>query len=138
MKKFLMMMAMLAVLAGCHKPDPVKPKTDVSGIWELTNVSTKAASIGSVSVSVYLNLDAAGTFSLYQKIGEGRYTAFTGSWLLADDDTLSGTYDGGKAWGPYAASVSGNTLTLVSAGGKEVDTYTKVSSIPSAVTDNLY
>ena len=138
MKKYLMMMAMLAVLAGCHKPDPVVPvKTDVSGIWELTNVSTKA-SVGSVTVSVYIEFLAGGTFSLYQKIGEGRYTAFTGSWLLGDDDTLSGTYDGGKAWGPYAASVSGNTLTLVSAGGKEVDTYTKVSSIPSAVTDNLY
>jgi len=137
MKKILFALAMLAMLASCGKPDPVKPKTDVSGVWELSNVATKA-SVGSVSVSVYLDLVAGGNFTLYQKIGDGRYTVFSGTWTLSDDDHLSGTYSDGKGWGPYAASVSGNTMKLESAGSKEVDTYNKITAIPESVTSNTY
>lgn len=138
MKKFLFILALAAALVACQKPDdPVKQATDVSGVWELTNVSTKA-SVGSVQVSVYLDLVAGGSFTLYQKIGDGRYTVFKGSWKLSEDDLLSGTYEDGKAWGPYEATVSGSSMTLVSAGGKEVDTYKKIASIPDSVTSNTY
>jgi hypothetical protein len=138
MKKFLLILALAAASVACQKPDdPVKQATDVSGVWELTNVSTKA-SVGSVQVSVYLDLVAGGSFTLYQKIGDGRYTVFKGGWKLSEDDRLSGTYEDGKAWGPYEATVSGSSMTLVSAGGKEVDTYKKIASIPDSVTSNTY
>lgn len=138
MKKILCILGLLGLLAACGKePDPVVPATDVTGAWELSNVSTKA-SVGSVTVSVYVDFSSDGTFSLYQKIGDGRYSAFSGKWLLSDDDILSGTYEGGKSWGPYEASVSGSTLTLVSSGGSEVDTYRKIASIPDAVKENCY
>ena len=133
-----MILALAAASVACQKPDdPVKQATDVSGVWELTNVSTKA-SVGSVQVSVYLDLVAGGSFTLYQKIGDGRYTVFKGGWKLSEDDRLSGTYEDGKAWGPYEATVSGSSMTLVSAGGKEVDTYKKIASIPDSVTSNTY
>ena len=95
-------------------------------------------SVGNVQVSVYIEFASGGSFTLYQKIGEGRYTMFTGSYSLSADNKLSGSYNGGSAWGPYDVALSGGTLTLTSAGGKEVDTYKKISAIPESVTGNLY
>ena len=144
MKKFWYIAAsLLMLLAACNK-EPVDDggggggddtKVSVEGSWELSSVTTKA-SVGGVTVSVYVTF-SGGSFTLYQKIGEGRYTQFTGSYTL-NDKTLTGNYAGGKSWGPYTAAMSGGNLTLTSAGGKEVDTYKKIGSIPSSVTDNLY
>lgn len=138
MKKIACILALAGLLVACEK-DPVIPEPvyGVDGAWELSSVSTKA-SVGGVTVSVYLAFDSAGTFSLYQKIGEGRYTVFSGKWQLKDDNTLSGTYSGGASWGPYAAEITSSTLTLTSPGGKEVDTYKKIASIPDSVTQNTY
>lgn len=140
MKRFLTLLACVALFSACHgnDPEPTVPQLDVTGIWELSSVSTKA-SVGSVTVSVYIDFAADNSFTLYQKIGEGRYTKFTGSYNLDKDAAqLSGSYAGGSAWGPYSASREGNTLTLASAGGKEVDSYKKIEAIPASVTENLY
>ena len=139
MKKFMCILALLGLMTACQdKPDdPVIVALDVTGAWELTSVSTKA-SVGSVSVSVYVEFAEAGTFSLYQKIGEGRYTAFSGKWRITDNEILSGTYSDGASWGPYNAEVSGGNLILASSGGKEVDTYKKIASIPDSVKENTY
>ena len=139
MKKLLILAAvLLPLLAGCGKPDDGKgQKVEVTGVWELSAIATKVT-IGTETVSVYLDFAAGGTFTLYQKIGDGRYMVFKGSWKLSEDDHLSGTYEDGKAWGPYEATVSGSTMTLVSAGGKEVDSYKKIASIPETVTSNTY
>ena len=144
MKKVLTILAAAALLlCACNKPDGggsgggggEDTPLSVEGSWELTNVTTKA-SVGGVSVSVYVSF-TSGKFTLYQKIGDGRYTQFTGTYTLKDK-ALSGQYDGGKNWGPYTATMSGTNLTLTTAGGKETDTYKKIGSIPSTVTDNLY
>jgi len=141
MKKLLTLLACMALLAACNGNDPDQPtvpELDVAGTWELSSVSTKA-SVGSVTVSVYIDFAADNSFTLYQKIGEGRYTKFEGTYNLNKDAAkLSGSYAGGSAWGPYSASRDGNTLTLASAGDKEVDTYKKIDSIPASVTENLY
>lgn len=140
MKKFLLMAACVLAILACQKESgetPTPASTGVVGIWELTSVATKVA-VGDVQVSVYIEFTEGGSFSLYQKLGEGRYTSFTGNYALASDGKLSGSYSGGSSWGPYEAAVSGETLTLTSAGGKEVDTYKKIASIPENVTNNLY
>lgn len=140
MKRILTLLACVALFSACNgkDPEPTVPQLDVTGIWELSSVSTKA-SVGSVTVSVYIDFAADNSFTLYQKIGEGRYTKFTGSYNLDKDAAqLSGSYAGGSAWGPYSASREGNTLTLASAGGKEVDSYKKIEAIPASVTENLY
>lgn len=143
MKKFFVMAAMLLALAACggkDNPDPTpdpETKLDVTGCWELSGVTTKV-SVGSVNVNVYIEFVSGGSFTLYQKLGEGRYTVFTGTYALSADAKLSGTYTGGASWGPYTAALNGSNLTLTPAGGKEVDTYKKISSIPTDVTSNVY
>ena len=155
MKKLFALAAVLLTIAACggkDNPDTPSPtpgaggsggggstttKVDVTGSWELIGVETKV-SVGSVNVSVYITFDSGGSFTLYQKIGEGRYSVFTGTYTMSSDNKLSGKYSNNAAWGPYTAALSGGKLTLTSAGGKEVDTYTKISSIPAAVSGNTY
>lgn len=132
--------AALCLVTACGKnkqPDKQENKAlAVAGVWELSDIVTKA-SIGSVNVSVYLDFASEGSFTLYQKIGEGRYTKFTGTYTV-EKDSLSGKYADGKAWGPYKAEVNGSTLTLVKEGGSETDTYRKIDAVPAEVTSNLY
>ena len=141
MKKLLLcLVAGMLLLGACNKPEGggegggEETKLSVEGSWELSGVTTKAT-VGSVNVSVYVTF-ASGQFTLYQKIGEGRYTQFTGTYTLSGN-ALTGKYADDKAWGPYTAALSGGNLTLTSAGGKEVDTYRKVSAIPESVLNNL-
>lgn len=142
MKRLLyaLSIAALCLLVACgkeNKPGKGGSKAPaIAGVWELSDIATKA-SIGSVAVSVYLDFADGGSFTLYQKIGEGRYTKFTGTYTV-DKDSLSGKYADGKAWGPYKAEVNGSSLTLVKEGGSETDTYRKIDAIPAEVTSNLY
>lgn len=152
MKKLFALAAVLLTIAACggkDNPDTPSPtpgggggggsttKLDVTGSWELSGVETKV-SVGSINVSVYISFTSDGSFTLYQKIGEGRYTRFTGTYTVSADNKLSGKYSNNAAWGPYTAAMASGKLTLTSAGGKEVDTYTKISSIPTSVTQNIY
>ena len=86
-------------------------------------------------MSVYVEFASGGSFSLYQKIGDGRYTHFTGSYTYTND-VLSGKYSTGASWGPYNVTLDATTLKLSTS--KEEDTYKKVSSIPSSVTSSVY
>lgn len=152
MKKLFALAAVLLTIAACggkDNPDTPSPtpgggggggsttKLDVTGSWELSNVETKV-SVGSVNVTVYISFTSDGSFTLYQKIGEGRYTRFTGTYTVSADNKLSGKYSNNAAWGPYTAAMASGKLTLTSAGGKEVDTYSKISAIPTSVTQNIY
>jgi hypothetical protein len=134
--------AALCLLTACGKdkqPGKEESKTQapaIAGVWELSDIATKA-SVGSVNVSVYLDFASDGNFTLYQKIGEGRYTKFTGTYAL-DKDSLSGKYSDGKAWGPYKAEINASALTLTKEGGNETDTYRKIDAVPETVTTNLY
>ncbi len=137
MKKFWLLAVAVTLFMACTKKDDT-PKLDVTGAWELSSVATKAT-VGSETVSVYVDFASAGSFTLYQKIGNGRYTVFTGTYTLdATAGKLSGKYNGGKAWGPYSAAMEGSNLTLTSDGGKEVDTYKKIDAIPESVKNNIY
>lgn len=139
MKKVLTMAAVVLALFACKKegsenPTPIE---SIEGVWELSNVATKV-SVGDIQVSVFVEFASDNTFTLYQKIGEGRYSKFNGSYAMAADGKLSGSYSGGSSWGPYDAVVDDKALILTSAGGKEVDTYKRVDAVPTSVTNNLY
>lgn len=139
MKKMLFIAAvLLPLLAGCTKPGgETSAKADVTGVWELSAIATKV-SIGSETVSVYLDFAVGGTFTLYQKIGAGRYTRFEGTYSLSDENVLSGSYSDASAWGPYKAERDGSTLKLTSSGEKETDSYKLIDAIPAAVLENVY
>ena len=135
MKKIFTVLAVLAIAACCKPKTPETPKLAVDGMWELSAAQTKV-SLGGEEVSVYISF-TEGAFVLYQKIGAGRYSVFTGSYSIDQDKAqLSGTYASGKAWGPYDCTCADGTLTLES--GTEKDTYTKIDGIPESVTSNVY
>jgi len=137
-KVFYLAAALLLALTGCKKEDTPQQSNvlDIAGVWELSSVTTKV-NVAGVEVSVYLDFAAGGSFTLYQQIGEGRYTKFTGSYTCTET-SVSGSYSSGKPWGPYTATVDASQLVLTSASGKETDTYKKVGSVPASVTGNLY
>lgn len=141
MMKSLRTMVLTAVAAvltltavSCGKSNKDKDELSIDGTWELYSVETKTATVGTVSVDVYLEFKD-GSFLLYQRIGEGRYTRFDGSYLLKKKE-LTGTYAGGKAWGPYEVELTESDLILTK--GSEKDTYKKIASIPEKVLSNMY
>ena len=141
MMKFrtMVMTAVAAVLTlaavSCGKSHSDKDEASIEGCWELSNVSTKSTMVGTVSVDVYIEFHE-GSFTLYQRIGEGRYTRFDGSYKLGKKNELTGSYTGGKAWGPYTAEISESELILTTASEKA--TYRKIASVPEQVLSNLY
>mgnify|MGYP002622885875 CR=1 FL=1 len=144
MKRMLLMAAgLLVMLTACDKEKPENGGTTTAdtskivGEWSLTGISTKAATLGGQTISVYVSFSSDNKFQLYQQIGQGWYTYYSGSWTLKDG-TLSGTYDSGAAWGStYTVALDGDTMSLTSAGGSETDTYTR-TSIPAEVKNKTW
>ena len=127
--------ALLLVSCGSGNKEE-KVSLSVDGCWELTSVTTKSATVGSETVSVFIEF-SSGAFTLYQKIGQGRYTVFTGFYYLSEkDQTLIGTYADGTAWGPYEVACSDANMSLTK--DSETDTYKKIEAIPAAVASNTY
>ena len=94
--------------------------------------------VSDIDADIYLQFGNFFDFELYQKIGEGAYRLYKGTWEL-DEDTamLSGKYNDGAAWGSgYTVSVSedGNSMTLTPSEGSEAQVYRK-ESIPSEVKE---
>ncbi len=141
MKKYLMIvLAALAVaLTGCggdSKEEDKDTKLDITGIWQLTRVETRSATIGSQTVNVYIEF-SSGSFTLYQNLGGDRYEKFTGTYSLYGN-LLSGTYSTGASLAStYTVEVEGSTMTLTTSGGQEADVYSKISAIPQTVIDSV-
>lgn len=140
-KKLAMMVAVAvaaAFVVACGSKVDKAPS--VEGEWELVDVefATKSAVVGSETVFVYINFDAKGTFAMYQKLGEGRFRKFSGTWSCSNG-ILNGTYSDGKNWGcPYKVSRDGDTLVMVSfPDGKDSYTYSKCT-IPEEVKKNSW
>lgn len=133
--------ALVFAFSGCKPDNPEEggeqtPKSPFAGSWELTAVSTKVA-VGNVDVSVYIVFTET-DFELYQKIGEGRYTKFEGTYIYGSDKTLSGAYSNSRPWGPYTVEFSSDKNTLTLSIGNESDTYKKIDAVPQSVKDNIY
>jgi len=138
MKKILILIFAVLCLTCCSKDEPEKKEevNPIIGTWELSQVSTKAVTYGSTQVSVYLIFEKAGTFTIYQKVGDGRYKCYSGTYTYANG-VLNGTYSDSKAWASsYEASFEGNKMTLTQSSGTEKDIYVK-SSIPANLINSL-
>lgn len=129
MKKYIYtLIALLLIATGCRKDKPVDHAKLVIGEWHCVP--------GTFEADVYLAIDEAGTFDLYQQIGEGRHRHYSGEWTI-NDDVLSGTYSDGQPWGSeYQVSFSGsNTMTMKALNGSDelMDYYRE--AIPSEIID---
>lgn len=127
MKKILYILCVLLVIAGCGKSGEEKKTLteQLYGEWHSTSLS--------VSGDVYINFTEAKTFELYQKIGEGAYRLYRGTWNV-EEDLLTGKYNDGEDWASaYRIKIEDNKLTMTSMNdASEVTTYT-AAMIPEDV-----
>lgn len=138
----------LMCLACCKKPTPVPPDpgTDPTPpvIKPTETLASKIATewhceVTEIDADIYLCLKDAFTFELYQKIGEGSYRLYNGTWSL-DEETamMTGKYNDGIPWGSgYTVTLSedGVSMTLAPSENGEDQVYRK-TAIPSEVKDN--
>lgn len=124
MKKALyIILAAICMLTSCKKEMTLAEK--IVGDWHCQATS--------VDAEIYVTFTAEGTFALYQKIGEGAFRLYNGTYTLAGT-VLSGKYNDGSAWGASyeVTSSDSDTLTLTAEG--VVETYGRVTGgIPEEV-----
>lgn len=128
----------------CDKPSPApgpgpspEPEETLGGAiigeWHYTDASLGA--------DIYLGLSEDYQFELYQKIGDGAYHLYKGSWQIDEESAvLSGKYNDSQAWGSeydVAISDDGKTMTLSPKASEEEEkhAYTR-EEIPASVSEN--
>ena len=121
LSKIILAISVLAAAVSCNKiKGPVVAESIVAE-WHLVSVSGQSS-----APEIYVNFAQDLSFELYQKIGEGRYRKYTGSYSVTES-LVSGTYSDGEKWGTdYEASFDGDNLVLTAQNGSaEVCTYEK-------------
>lgn len=115
MKRILYIISAALILGACGNnngspspdgPDTPSDQTSIVGEWHSTSLT--------VSGDVYLDFNDDESFEMYQKIGEGAYRLYRGTWNI-EESILTGKYNDGEAWAAsYDAVLDGNKLTLTS------------------------
>ncbi len=132
MKKLLYIFAALMLIASCGKNEEGKKpeinlEEQIIGQWHSTSIS--------VDGDIYIEFDQAKTFELYQRIGEGAYRLYRGTWNL-EGDLLTGKYNDGEDWAAaYKVSIEGDALTMTSNNDAAETSSFMSSEIPSEVKD---
>ena len=134
MKKILYILtAAVCLLTSCTKE--LKFPEKLYGDW-----FCHSTSLTSTDVYVYVTF-TADSFDLFQKIGDGAYRVYQGTYTLTPDAAggyiLSGKYNDGTPWGAeyIVESTSNDAITLTAEGVTE--TYTRVSGgIPEEVRNS--
>lgn len=127
---FILTALMLITATGCKKDEKtIDCKATLPGEWHCTPEGLDA--------DIYADFEENGSFDLYQKLGEGRYRHYTGTWECKGN-TLSGKYSDGSDWGSsYTVVFTDNdnmTFTALN-GSEEVMVYTR-ESVPSEVKED--
>lgn len=102
------MSALALVSLSCNKgleEEPFVP--DISGEWKLTSAGLLDGSLvvrsgRYVEITVYAFFSGDGKFKLYQKLGDGDFVRYEGTYLLTGN-ILTGLY-GGKETTPWGNS----------------------------------
>ena len=124
---------MAVVVSSCAKSgNDTSESLDITGEWSL--ISSGDLSMDDISVYVSFVSDH---FELYQKLGEGRYYVYTGTYTLSGN-ILSGRYSDGTSWGSdYDVIIGYDSLTMTARNGSgEVSVYTR-EDIPAEVLGNI-
>ena len=142
MKRFIYIIsifAALAAFAGCEKSDikiDLAVDPELVGEWMLTETVADGCVISDIP-SIYLSINADGTFELYQKSGTQsvRYDKFTGG-CHTSDGLLKGVYSTGQPWASaWEYSFTQTGMLLQSFNLLEIDLYDRVE-IPEDVRKN--
>ncbi len=117
----LLFVALATANCSDKNDDGGKKKLETSG-WMLTSWNNSTDLAG----KVFLQLNADGSFALYQSINTPGFETFTGTYRIADD-VLSGEYSDGTAWeSSYAVQThSEEALILKSKTDATVSVYKK-------------
>ena len=132
MKKILYIISALMLMVSCGEKGGKQPELTLEQKlcteWHSTTLSLDA--------DIYLSFEENNTFELYQKIVEGAYRLYRGTWNL-EEDILTGKYNDGEDWAAaYQISIEGETLTMTSKNdAAEVSVYKK-AEIPSNVKES--
>ena len=105
----------------------------IVGEWHLVSVS----GLNTVP-QVYVEFGQDLSFELYQKVGEGRYRKYEGTYAVAGA-IVSGKYSDGEKWGSeYEATFEGGQLVLTAQNGSaEVCKYEKKALSESDKADAI-
>lgn len=127
MKRILLIISAVLLLASCGR-EKGKEKTTADylyGEWHSTSIT--------VSGDVYISFTDDMKFEMFQKIGEGAYRLYRGTWNV-EEDVLTGKYNDGEDWAAaYRITVDDRSLTMTSINdAAENSTYTK-AEIPESV-----
>lgn len=132
MKKilFILTIILLTVTTGCKKDkNPIDYKSLVIGEWHCAPTN--------IDADIHAVFEEDGSFDLYQRVGEGRYRHYEGTWS-SDKSTLSGTYSDGSDWGSsYKMDFDDDNTMILTAlnGSEEVMTYLR-EAVPAEVKDS--
>ena len=135
MKRIIPAILALAILWGCGEDKPITPvepqvtlTEQVTGEWHGTFQSSDA--------DIYIGFTDDSSFELYQKVGDGRYRLYRGTWSIDEAAAkLTGKYNDGESWGSgYTVTISedGTVMSLVPDSGSEEHRYVS-ESIPEEV-----
>ena len=127
---YLFVVALFALATvGCNKENtPVDYTSLLAGEWHCAPEG--------MDVDVYVSFQTNGEFEHYQRIGDGGYRHYAGTWFV-ENDILNGTYSDGTEWGSsYLMRFEGDTMTLTATNeSAEQNVYTK-TSIPEEVKNS--
>ena len=120
-------------LASCSKTDKNLEKLSGEWYWQGTEAG--------VELEVYVAFEKDNTFDLFQKIGDGAYRVYSGTYTLTPGADglyiLSGEYSDGTPWGAEYAVLSSSNDTMVLTAGDVTETYTRVTGgIPEDVKNS--
>ena len=119
--KIILALSVFAAAVSCNKiKGPVVAESIVAE-WHLVSVSGMSS-----TPEVYINFAQDLSFELYQKVGEGRFRMYQGTYAVTEF-LVSGVYSDGEKWGSdYEASFDGDKLVMTAQNGSaEVCTYEK-------------
>lgn len=106
---FLLAAALLSafIFASCQKENDTPNIDNASRVVGEWHCAPEA-----YDVDVYVAFYDDGKFDVYQRLGEGRYRHYNGTWSVTKN-ILSGVYADGTEWGStYTLSFDGDTMTL--------------------------
>lgn len=122
-KYILIALAAVCFAASCEKAP--ETSTAIVAEWHLIEMTDVPASD---LPSVYIEFNADLTFEIYQKVGEGRYRRYDGTYVVTEN-IVTGEYSDGEDWGSgYTAAFEDEILVLTADNGSgEVCRYEKAS-----------